>query len=255
MKDKAVLLLEKDKKCIVDCLCNAIGDDLKESLRVSRISDRYSNSKKFLKWDIINRNFVDNFVGKDIVADYANRGAWHMVPLVDKANGCIYSVMREERFRELQKKQTKRRKAHYIDAFTQSFNFDLNQGRQISFFGNDCFDNEEVSNIVDSIMKSINVDKGIITRHALVLFEEYHSEIVSVRCCILDSSLNIVESEEWSQFIIHNESVIVDNSDELEVGEMLNKPIGLKKKAKDRAGRKENVQTKKRTEINENKTV
>jgi len=112
----ACKLKEIDKKNIVKCLGNAIGDDLLACLRREGIHEKRSNGKSTLKWDFINRNIVLTFSGSKVTAEYTHRGAWYMVPLIDKENGFLFTLMREERFKELSKKQEKRRKAHYIDA-------------------------------------------------------------------------------------------------------------------------------------------
>ena len=60
---------------------------------------------------MINRNFIKNFSNAELTAEYAKRGAWYFVPLFNKETGTLFSVMREDRFNELQRKQEKRRKA------------------------------------------------------------------------------------------------------------------------------------------------
>ena len=154
-----------------------------------------------------------------------------MVPLFDKENGTIYTVMREERFREIQRNQAKRRKAHYVDALVQSFNFDLNTMRQYSLFEEPSFEEEEVKSIVEDIIEDFGIDKTIIKRYKTILFEEYHSELTAVRCCVLDSSLQVVEEEDWSVYITHRESVVVDTVNESSESNVSS--IKLKDNAKD----------------------
>ena len=99
MEDKAFILEDKKIKSIIKCLSDAIGDDVKGCLRRENLNERKSNGKKFLKWDLINRNFILNFSAGNLTAEYAKRGAWNMVPLYDRDTGTIYTVMREERFK------------------------------------------------------------------------------------------------------------------------------------------------------------
>ncbi|MDE6685883.1 MAG: hypothetical protein K2K17_01040 [Lachnospiraceae bacterium] len=235
--DTDIILMEEwAKEKVVKGLSGAVGDDLLESIRKADLSERFSNGKKMLKWDLINRNFIKAFRNSDIVAKYANRGPWFMVPLVDKRNGVVYSVLREDRFSELHSKRDRRKKAHYIDAFLQMFNFNITEYRQVSFF-NDDFPDEEVCNIVQSVLESLNVARGIIKRHAIILFEEYNHELVNVRCCIVDTNLNIVFEESWNQYIKHEQSTITEQLAENEMKEELVKPT-LGKKARARKGSK-----------------
>lgn len=203
-------LKDTTKYSVVKCLSDAIGDDVKACFQREHIDDRTSNAKKFLKWDLINRNFTTNFSSAELTAEYAKRGAWHFVPLFNKETGTLFSVMRENRFNELQKKYVTRTKAHYIDALVQSFNIDLDQNKQLNLFGTEKFDEKDVKVIVEEILKDFQIDNSVIHRYATILFDEYNSELISLRCCILDSSLQIVEEESWNEFIRHNESVVVD---------------------------------------------
>lgn len=238
LKEKTYSLTDKIIMSIIKCLSEAIGDDVKGCLRRENINDRYSNGKKLIKWDFINRNLAMNFSAGNFTAEYAKHGAWYMVPLFDKETGTIYTVMREERFKDIQRSQAKRRRAHYVDALVQSFNFDLNTVHQYSMFEEPSFEEEEVKSIVEDIIKDFGIDKTIIKRYKTILFEEYHSELVAVRCCVLDSSLQVVE-EDWSAYITHSESVVVDtvtDSNEPNVS-----GIKLKDKAKKKAKQRELV--------------
>lgn len=246
MKDKAFSLEVKKIVCINKCISEAIGDDIKGCLRREQIDEKRSNGKKFLKWDLVNRNFIMNFSAGNLTAEYAKRGAWNMVPLYDKETGTIYTVMREERFREIQRKQTRRKKAHYVDALVKSFNFDLSREHQLSLLEEESFDEEEVKSIIEDIIKDFDIEKTVIKRYKTILFEEYNSELIAVRCCVLDSSLQVVEEEDWSAYITHSESVVVDT---VVVSNEPHTPnIKLKDKARKKAEQRELVVLKENTQ-------
>lgn len=163
MKDKAFSLEVKKIVCINKCISEAIGDDIKGCLRREQIDEKRSNGKKFLKWDLVNRNFIMNFSAGNLTAEYAKRGAWNMVPLYDKETGTIYTVMREERFREIQRKQTRRKKAHYVDALVKSFNFDLSREHQLSLLEEESFDEEEDWSAYITHSESVVVDTVVVS--------------------------------------------------------------------------------------------
>lgn len=248
MKHQECNLKDTEKYLVVKCLSDAIGDDVKACLQREHINDRKSNAKKFLKWDLINRNFIANFSSEELTAEYAKRGAWYFVPLFNKETGTLFSVMREDRFSELQRKQEHRKKAHYVDALVKSFNIDLDQNQQLSLFEEEQFDENEVKVIVEGILRDFQIDSSVVHRYATILFEEYNSELVSVRCCVLDSSLQIVDEENWNEFIHYNESVVVDTVENtLEEKEM--PKIKLKDKARKRMGQRDAVAIKEDTAI------
>lgn len=240
LKHQEYNLKDTEKYLIVKCLSDAIGDDVKACIQREHINDRKSNAKKFLKWDLINRNFITNFSGVELTAEYAKRGAWHFVPLFNKETGTLFSIMREELFNELQRKQQKRRKAHYIDALVKSFNINLEQNNQLSLFEEDKFDEYEIKAIVDEILRDFQIDSSVVNRYVTILFKEYNSELVSIRACVLDSSLQVVNEDDWNEFIHYNESVVVDTVDkDAEEREM--PKIKLKDKARKRMGQKDVV--------------
>ena len=248
LKHQECNLKDTAKYSIVKCLSDAIGDDVKACLQREHINDRKSNAKKFLKWDLINRNFIKNFSNAELTAEYAKRGAWYFVPLFNKETGTLFSVMREDRFNELHRKQEKRRKAHYVDALVKSFNIDLDQNKQLNLFEEEQFDENEVKAIVEGILRDFQIDSSVVHRYATILFEEYNSDLISIRCCVLDSSLRIVDEEDWGEFIHYNESVVVDTvgnaSEEREMPK-----IKLKDKARKRMGQRGAVAIKEDTAV------
>lgn len=237
---------EFDKEQIVKCISEATGDDIRACLRREGINEKKSVGRKLMKWDFINRNFIMNFSVGDVTAEYAKRGAWYLVPLYDRKNNTLLTVMREDRLSALQKKQEKRRKAHYMDALVKSFNFDVQCSRQMSLFDAEQFDKDEISTIVSEILRDFKIEKNMVKRYATVLFEEYNSEVTGVRYCILDSSLQIVFEEDWSYLLDHSESVVVETVSNKETNKMTN--LTLKRKAKDRIGQRELVAIKKNVE-------
>lgn len=120
---------------------------------------------------------------------------------------------------------------------------------QYSLFEEQSFEEEEVKSIVDDIIKDLGIDKAIIKRYKTILFEEYHSELTAVRCCVLDSSLQVVEEEDWSAYITHRESVVVDtvnDSNEPNVSSIkLNDKAKKKAKQRELVALKESVQEQK----------
>ena len=228
------------KHLVVKCIADAIGDDVKVCIQREHLNSRKSNAEKLLKWDFINRNLVEKFSSTELTAEYAKRGPWCLVPLLNKEKGTLFSVMKEERFNELQKRQGKRKKAHYIDALVSSFNVDLDKNKQLSFLEKNQFEENEVKSIVEGILKDFQTNSSRIHRYAIILFEEYNYELISIRCCVLDSSLQIVDEENWNEFIHYNESVVVDNVAKEEKEQEMPK-IRLKDKARKRIGQKDTV--------------
>lgn len=229
---------------VVDKLSSSLGDELEIGLKKMGIDERHSVGKHYLKWDLFNKNCINSFKEGTLIARYAKRGPWNMVPLVDFSSHFIFSVMREERFIELCRGKGKRKRLHYMEAFAQSFNFALGEASQMSVFLEDQDRKEEVAQIVDGILKDMQVEKYAIENYAVILFNEYNHELVSIKCCVINSDLQIVDQEDWSSYIKHRQSIVpevVEGDNDLQY----NQSVSLNAKARERAKQRTNVEEKK----------
>jgi hypothetical protein len=248
---KTNFLPEEDIIALIENLAGAVGDELTAGLRKLGIDEHYSDSKKFLKWDLFNLSCVTKFNKGNMVARYARRGGWIMVPLVDFRTGFIFSVMREDRFKQLSRDKTKRDKLHYIDAFVHSFNFDIASAHQMNFINPNQFEEEQVANIVNCILKDMQIEKDMINRYAVILFEEFNHEITSIKCCIINSELNIVEEEDWSHYISHREPLVTEQISQNE-NPSLKQSLSLSEKAEKKIRQRKNVVEKDKEEEKRN---
>lgn len=228
---------------IIKCLCDAIGDDIKEDIKLNQLVTQNSTSSRI--WDFINTNICKNFVESDIIANPTKRGGWELVPVFERSTGIIYSLMREQRFALLKKELAKRQNAHYVDALARSFNKNLiapkPQIRLFPIFSSiKSFKNEErIRDIIQKILYDLSVPNELVKGHALILFDSYNNELSSIRCCMVDSNLDIVTQVGWSDYIKASESAIVDNITD-KISKHVNPTVGLKytQKAKDKIGQR-----------------
>ncbi len=226
---------------ITECLSDAVGDDIKQDIKIHRL--RTQNSTPSRIWDLLNTNICERFAKSDVIANPTKRGGWELVPVFERSTGIIYSLMREQRYKSLRKELPKRRNAHYVDAFVRSFNKDLQAPKdQMSLFPMSpaCFNNEnQIHEIVQKIISDLGVPNELVKRHALILFQSFNNELSSLRCCIVDSNLDIVEQANWSNHINTNESMVVDEVID-KTSTYVDPTVGLKykQKAKEKMGQK-----------------
>ena len=249
---------EEFKYTIAKSLKNAIGDDIKEDIRRNRLDTR-NNGDSQRVWDFINRNLVEFFQNDyDSVASKTQRGSWIMAPVFEKQTGTLVTLMRESRFKDLKGSViSEGNNSHYLVALTSCLNEKLipESGEQTLF----CFEEDETVSdeqhkIVAKILDDMHVPLQVVNSYAVVLFESKHYELLSLRCCVLDSSLNIIAQEDWSDYIAVSESVIVEQiSVEDEIVNCPNRGISLKDKAIAKKGQKREYSYKKKEK--ENKTV
>lgn len=237
---------EKFITTIAQCLSDAVGDDIRADVKRNGLVTE--NGSPTRKWDYLNTHLCEKFDQKTILARPTKRGAWAMVPIVDKDAGFIYTIMREERFIQLKKKRPKRRNAHYVDALAQTFNIDLH-GRQGDLFeGNpvQCFDNTNVHSIVQGIFRDLRTPCEVVRRHALILFSSSNHILTALHCYIIDSKWEIVQKADWRNYIASHESNVVEEIHDPDSTNNL-PALGLQftQKAKDRLGQKRATRIKK----------
>ncbi|WP_018703818.1 DUF5986 family protein [Anaeromusa acidaminophila] len=233
---------------ITKCVSDAVGDDIKGDIKSHGLVTQNSTPTRI--WDLLNTNICKNFNQIDIIANPTKRGPWEMVPIFERNTGIVYSLMREQRFELLKKEFPKRRNAHYIDAFARSLNADLCAAKNQLLLFPLCekkFNNEEfIQEIIEKIFRDLGVPNELVRHHALILFSSFNNELASLRCCVVDSNLGIVDEVDWSNYIKASESIIAGKA--LDRASVYVEPSGglkYKQKAKDKMGQKRPAERKK----------
>lgn len=245
---------EKFKGIIAECVSDAVGNDIRVDIK--RNGYVTGNGNPFRIWDFLNTNLSQRFDQKDVFARPTKRGPWSMIAIFDNETGFLYCIMREARFeqlkRELPKRRSAHRNAHYEDALVQTLNMDLRALQPTLFVMDESalrFDDAYVQGIVQNILHDLNVPNEIVRRHALILFSSAHYELTSLRCCVLDSNLNIVCGENWNSYIKVCENIVVDEMPDPSPANLAPAvELPLKQKAKDRIGQKRLTKMKKSEE-------
>ncbi len=249
-EDSQIIASEKFIGTITKCLSDAVGDDILADINSRRLSTQ--NSKPTRIWDLINTNMCERFENGFVIANPTKRGAWELVPVFERSTGFVYSLMREQRFAGLKKQPLKRRNKHYLYAFVRSLNRDLIAPHsQVSFFPVDNENDEDYTrSIVHKIITDLGVPNELIKRHALILFSSFNNELSSLRCCMIDSNMNIVTETDWSNYINTGEGVIADRIiDRTSTYVDPASGLKLKQKAKDKKGQKRDTKEKNKDNV------
>lgn len=238
---------------IVKGIATGIGDDTKQVLQKEGINERYSTSEKYLKWDLLYRNIRNNLRNSHIFMDFVKIPGWTLLPLFDSIEGNLYLIMKENRFDNVLKTHNKRKSLHYIEDAIRTFNKGIESYTQASLF-EEKEEAESLSKVLEGILADLSLDRQLIRRFAVILFDELNGELTAVRCCLVDSNFDIVMQEDWSQYIEHNNSVITEKvtSDE-NLPSMLNE-LDLTDKAKRKIGQNDNLTEEIDTKENDEQT-
>ena len=250
---KYELFSEDVAKVIVKCLEDATGDRIKEDIILNRL--RSTNSIPSRIWDYINSLVLDNLEKEDCVAILSKSGPWQMVIVYDKKTRNIITIMREKRFAQLKRQQSKRRKQHYIDALALVFNNDLlAEAEQLSLLEEPQADIEEMRNRVHQLLRDLGSNEDLVNNHVLFLFDTYGFDLASVRAIMVTPRLDIAQGSEinLSQYVTAKESVIADKvSSPKAPANNPNRGLKLGKKARER--QEKNIHLKMDTQDKEKK--
>lgn len=241
-------LIEKMVRCIAD----AVGDDIREDFQRSNL--KTNNSFYSRIWDLLNTNLLNSLETVACDPIITNRGPWDMVVVYENTSRCIFTLMREKRFAELQRRQRDRKRMHYIDMVTRYFNSDLLADQeQMSLFPHEFSDEDRLTELVGSFLRDLSGGVDIVHRHVLVLFNTDGFQLTSVRAVMITPSLEIAKGceEDWSKYISNEESLIVEKVEN--TTSPMNQPNrGLSLTAKALSRKKDKPQ-RKSTDISEEK--
>lgn len=220
-------------KRVEKSISSAVGDDIKIDMKVNDLDTGNSIPKRI--WDFINRNIGKNFPEDDYIAKPTKRGIWEFKPIFEKCTGTIYTLMREERLSQLRKELPRRRTLHYKQALAEGLNKDI-LPNQISFLEQQKYYNEDnLYKVLHKIFDDLDIPDNIVKHHAIILFRSINYELISLKCCLIKSDLNIIEECNWSNYIEVNESTVPELNLDSDPNYMNpTKGLKLKQKAKDK---------------------
>ena len=200
------------KKCAI-AIKDAVGDDIKADIKTNRFVTHNGDSSRI--WDYINRNLSEACNIDESIASPTKRGPWEMLPIFDKKTGVLMTVMRESRFKELGRDKWKRKTSHYMDALASTLNPGLlpSNGEQELFSVAESDERiEEKKKIVDNILRDLGTPLSIVRRYVVILFESRGFDLISLRACIINSDLQVVDQDDWSSYIEIGESNVVEST-------------------------------------------
>ena len=200
------------REIVMRSISEAVGDLIKEDVKRNRLRTHNGNGGRI--WDFLNTELCEGFNSPDCMAYVTQRGPWEMVMVYERESKRLFTFMREARFATIRKDTYKRRRMHYLDMLTRHLNKELLAPvGQTSLFENKFDDQDDLHELVGRLLCDLQRDGAVIERHVLVLFESQNYQLTSIRAVMLDSNLDIVAEENWSDKITANDSVIVDSVD------------------------------------------
>lgn len=202
----------------------AIKDGLYETkVSAEAKNKQIHNAIRFEKLDNIANCLIDTFVYEPTFKTVKlKRGSYVLAFIYDAENKIIYSALSQGRFKTLISRKDLSN-VHYFDAL-----IDFNDNEQISrqqlvinenLLGKD---DSEVREIKDQIVNLLNGDAP--EKYVSICFEIDRFRLCSVKAVLTSKYLEIVDSEDWSEFIeidyndvLYASSDITGDNDKLEI--------------------------------------
>lgn len=149
------------------------------------------------------------------MASTTKRGPWELVVVYHPETGFIYTIMRDKRYRELHASIRKRNHMHYVDLLARHLHPDLlspvgQTELEPVYFS----DEDKLAFNVQKLLGNLLAEKAIIKRHVLILFETEGYTLTHIRAIMVDSNLDVVAEQNWTNYIPVQESVITDKVDD-----------------------------------------
>ena len=178
------------------------GQDLK--LHEKQINTKTKNYKHNLGRDLTNTNLYNIFeINKDLLFDVKMRGFWELFLMLDKSSNILFTFMSEESLNKLLKDKT-REIAHYVDILSRK-NFDLpSKTQQLNLKGikNEKFDLDELEQKLNELCDNLTMqNKNPDFRHAIITNKRIGNNIVALKAYIFNANLDLVEEENWSEYL------------------------------------------------------
>ena len=200
-------------------------------------------------WDILNGEII-KYSANDIsiYVFISKRRNWEFILILDNNTEILYSLMKENNFKQLQRKVSQRGIPHYCDLLARVFNKELNDLEQMKmddYIQSEppSFSDESKINIaIDNILINLARPKTIIKNHALILFDTNKSEIKSMKIVMINSNFDICLQENLNKYIMVNYTIIPEVIDpsNIAVNDMM-RGLTFTQKAKDKIDQKNNI--------------
>lgn len=185
------------KETIVSSIKNGLSET--QTMYNGRLK-RITNAKHFVKMDEIANSVIQSFEhNSDFNIITLKRGSYEVLLLHHINTDTLFSFMSHNRFQDLLNRKDFSH-VHYLDALV-NFNDKLNYNRMQMVIDDSYFEQESKS--IESIKEQVKIQLGGIepNKYVTIVFEMDTFRLVSVEAILTSEYLEIVEREDWSEFI------------------------------------------------------
>lgn len=175
------------------------------------------NSKGNLVWDVLFRMLMEemesDFGFVSCEAFIANRGCWNFALIY--SDGVLFSIMREQRFTQLQKELTKNSKStHYAVSLARILNVGVKNQQGCLFSVTDDEVDQRSADITSKLLQRLDIDSDLIEGFVMILIDADDTHLYSVRMVLVNGALEICDEYSLKDYIQIKEPIIVESVQE-----------------------------------------
>ena len=259
MDDFRFNISEELKRNIASSINDAIGPDLdhaKKSLCTST-----QNYAPNLTWDLINTNLTKKVNCESVIFSTKKRGFWAFLLMFDKESNKLITLMRKDRLEDVIR-NNRNETPHYLNALSllnKKLNPKIKQKTlfDMSKYQTNKYDQEQLAEMLNELCNDFEQGNMLTCNHIVVIFLPVKGQLCSLDAIALNSNLEIVAEDPWSEFITPSYDFI--DEDESETTEEPEITITLTpksiKKKEQKEQKKEAIQNEKKNEKEEDKNL
>ena len=188
------------------------AEEMKEESALTKLNYITSLQDRGKFWDKINTRISQAPISHDCVATVISNVSWPFVLLSHNPTRLKFSLMREERFKRMQREVKIYGKLTYPNVLVQTMNKNLKADPyQMTMYPIHNYDMDKLASRVE-LLENVYFQEGIGSGYYMLILIDCDSsyDLHKVTAVIVDPNLNIVESSDWSLFIPVKDSVIVE---------------------------------------------
>lgn len=205
-----ILKIDIDKKSIIFAIQTGLSNAWVEIYSSNTITE---NRKHMEKWDKINTCVYDLFLENDRFSVMPlDRGLFKLIMIFDNKERILFTIIKKDNFNKLLRRKLLP-KAHYIDAMFD-YNYSYRQEpMQMSMFDAKNMFSEGVERQIKDLQTTIDslLLNGPIKKYISIVVDFKGFTLTEVRAVLGSKWLEIIETDDWSEYINPSFDEIEDN--------------------------------------------
>lgn len=196
-------MLEKISEELKQRIANSHIDGFGEELEywVKQINTPTSNYKNMLPRDLTNGILI-SFCDENLRYDIVRRGFYELLLLLDLNSNLLFTCMSEDALNKILKDK-KREVPHYIDILSLKNKGLEGKTHQITLPGIDTelFPEDELERQLKELCSNLELQTDKEFRHCIITIKKSGYNVQELKAYIFNSALELVEEENWSQYL------------------------------------------------------